>query len=288
MREDLLRLTEAEPSVSPPTPYPNGRMRQSKGLLRKTIPQNRQRSAQTIAFGRSYLRLQRTRRWTRLRLQSPTKHRHFRPTNRQGLRQPRQRRAWRASSAHAGRSGPGLALALGGVFLVRYSIESGLLGPGVRLSLAALFGLLLMAAGELVRRKALPQTTALYANAMVPGILTAAGAVALFGAIYAAHGIYEFIGPGKCLRPSGAHRLRRAGAVAPARSGFGRPRPRRIHGDTAAGVVNKPQPVDPVHFSNGRTGRDCHRLTDARLADRAGARTGGAWPLGADRSLRTR
>ncbi|TPP10526.1 DUF2339 domain-containing protein [Rhizobium glycinendophyticum] len=89
----------------------------------------------------------------------------------------------------------GLALALGGVFLVRYSIESGLLGPGVRLSLAALFGLLLMAAGELVRRKALPQATALYANAMVPGILTAAGAVALFGAIYAAHGIYDFIGP---------------------------------------------------------------------------------------------
>lgn len=89
----------------------------------------------------------------------------------------------------------GLALALGGVFLVRYSIESGLLGPGVRLTLAALFGLILIAAGELVRRKALPKAEALYANAMVPGILTAAGAVSLFGAIYAAHGIYEFIGP---------------------------------------------------------------------------------------------
>ena len=89
----------------------------------------------------------------------------------------------------------GLALALGGVFLVRYSIESGLLGPGVRLTLAALFGLALIAAGELVRRKVLPKAEALYANAMVPGILTAAGAVSLFGAIYAAHGIYEFIGP---------------------------------------------------------------------------------------------
>ncbi|EKF58311.1 hypothetical protein QWE_16953 [Agrobacterium albertimagni AOL15] len=89
----------------------------------------------------------------------------------------------------------GLALALGGVFLVRYSIESGLLGPGVRLTLAALFGLLLIAAGELIRRKALPKAEALYSNAMVPGILTAAGAVSLFGAIYAAHGIYEFIGP---------------------------------------------------------------------------------------------
>ncbi|MFN3502011.1 MAG: DUF2339 domain-containing protein, partial [Allorhizobium sp.] len=89
----------------------------------------------------------------------------------------------------------GLALALGGVFLIRYSIESGLLGPGVRLTLAALFGLLLIAAGELIRRKALPKAEALYANAMVPGILTAAGAVSLFGAIYAAHGIYEFLGP---------------------------------------------------------------------------------------------
>jgi uncharacterized membrane protein len=89
----------------------------------------------------------------------------------------------------------GLALALGGVFLVRYSIESGLLGPGVRLTLAALFGLALVAVGELIRRKALPKAEALYANAMVPGILTAAGAVSLFGAIYAAHGIYGFIGP---------------------------------------------------------------------------------------------
>lgn len=89
----------------------------------------------------------------------------------------------------------GLALALGGVFLVRYSIESGLLGPSVRLTLAALFGLALVAMGELIRRKALPKAEALYANAMVPGILTAAGAVSLFGAIYAAHGIYGFIGP---------------------------------------------------------------------------------------------
>ncbi len=89
----------------------------------------------------------------------------------------------------------GLALALGGVFMVRYSIESGLLGPSVRLTVAALFGLVLIAVGELIRRKALPKAEALYANAMVPGILTAAGAVSLFGAIYAAHGIYDFIGP---------------------------------------------------------------------------------------------
>ncbi len=88
----------------------------------------------------------------------------------------------------------GLALALGGLFLVRYSIESGLLGPGVRLMLASLFGLALIGVGEAIRRKAMPGIAALYSNAMIPGILTAAGALSLFGAIYAAHGIYGFIG----------------------------------------------------------------------------------------------
>ena len=33
------------------------------------------------------------------------------------------------------------------------------------------------------------------ADAYVPGILTAAGAFTLFGTVYAAHGIYGFIGP---------------------------------------------------------------------------------------------
>ena len=37
----------------------------------------------------------------------------------------------------------GLALALGGIFLVRYSIEQGLLGPGVRVVLGALLALAL-------------------------------------------------------------------------------------------------------------------------------------------------
>lgn len=89
----------------------------------------------------------------------------------------------------------GLALALGGIFLVKYSIESGLLSPAVRLAMAAAFGLLLMAAGEAVRRKAVPGITAAYSNAMIPGILTAAGALTLFGVTYAAYGIYDYVGP---------------------------------------------------------------------------------------------
>lgn len=89
----------------------------------------------------------------------------------------------------------GLALALGGIFLVKYSIESGLLSPAVRLTFAAIFGLFLAAAGEAIRRKAAPGIETSYSNAMIPGILTAAGALTLFGVVYAAYGLYDYIGP---------------------------------------------------------------------------------------------
>lgn len=89
----------------------------------------------------------------------------------------------------------GIALALGGIFMVKYSIESGLLSPGVRLVLAALFGLVLIAAGEVIRRRDITTLNTAFQNAMVPGVLTAAGVVALFGSTYAAHAIYGFIGP---------------------------------------------------------------------------------------------
>ncbi|WFU09980.1 DUF2339 domain-containing protein [Rhizobium sp. CB3090] len=89
----------------------------------------------------------------------------------------------------------GIALALGGIFLVKYSIESGLLSPAVRLVLAAIFGLVLVAAGEIIRRRSEPVPANTFQNAMIPGVLTAAGVVALFGSTYAAYGIYGFIGP---------------------------------------------------------------------------------------------
>lgn len=89
----------------------------------------------------------------------------------------------------------GLALALGGVFLVRYSIEAGIFGPGVRLTAAVLFGLLLAAGGEFVRRRGFQSPVAGVNSAHVPAILTAAASFTLFAAIYAAHGIYGFIGP---------------------------------------------------------------------------------------------
>lgn len=89
----------------------------------------------------------------------------------------------------------GLALALGGVFLVRYSIEAGIFGPRVRLAGAALFGVLLALAGEVARRRGFRAPVAGVAGAYVPGILTAAATFTLFSTVYATHGIYGLIGP---------------------------------------------------------------------------------------------
>ena len=90
----------------------------------------------------------------------------------------------------------GLALALGAVFLVRYTIEQGLLGPGVRIALAALLSALLFGAGEWLRRRDRALNVPALAQADVPAILTAAGGVAAFATVFAAHALYGFIGTG--------------------------------------------------------------------------------------------
>jgi uncharacterized membrane protein len=89
----------------------------------------------------------------------------------------------------------GIALALGGIFMVKYSIEAGLLSPAVRLSLAAVFGLVLMAVGEFVRRRTLPVIANAFQNAMIPGVLTAAGAITLFAVTYVSYQFYGYFGP---------------------------------------------------------------------------------------------
>ena len=89
----------------------------------------------------------------------------------------------------------GIALALGGIFMVKYSIEAGLLSPAVRLSLAAVFGLVLMAVGEFVRRRTQPLIANAFQNAMIPGVLTAAGAITLFAVTYVAYEFYGYLSP---------------------------------------------------------------------------------------------
>ena len=89
----------------------------------------------------------------------------------------------------------GLALALGGLFLVRYTIEAGVFGPEVRLAMAAALGIVLAAGGEFIRRTGFKVPVEGAAGAYIPAILTAAGAFILFGTVYAAHAVYGFVGP---------------------------------------------------------------------------------------------
>ena len=87
----------------------------------------------------------------------------------------------------------GVALALGGAFLVRYAIEEDLLGPAARIIAGLIFSLGLIIAAEYLRRR--PVEPAANQAAYIPGVITAAGTVALFATIYAAYGLYDFLTP---------------------------------------------------------------------------------------------
>ncbi|UVF22041.1 DUF2339 domain-containing protein [Microvirga terrae] len=90
----------------------------------------------------------------------------------------------------------GVALAFGGIFLVRYSIEQNLLSPGTRIALGGLFALLLIGAGEWLRRREQDLRLPGLPSANVPAILTAAGTCTAFASAYAAYALYGLIGPG--------------------------------------------------------------------------------------------
>ena len=89
----------------------------------------------------------------------------------------------------------GLTLALGGFFMVRYSIEAGLLGPEVRTTLGGLFALALLLAGEWTRRKESISAIEATPIANIPAILTAAGTAVAFATVYAAYALYGFLVP---------------------------------------------------------------------------------------------
>jgi uncharacterized membrane protein len=89
----------------------------------------------------------------------------------------------------------GLTLALGGFFMVRYSIDAGLLGPGVRTLLGGAFALALLAGGEWTRRKESVSAIEALPIANIPAILTAAGTSVAFATVYAAYALYGFLVP---------------------------------------------------------------------------------------------
>ena len=84
----------------------------------------------------------------------------------------------------------GVALMLAGVFLVQYGIEAGLISPAVRVMAALAMGLIFVAAGEWLRRRATPDPRA----AFLPATFAAAGVVVLHAAVLSALHLYGLIG----------------------------------------------------------------------------------------------
>ncbi|RVB58699.1 DUF2339 domain-containing protein, partial [Mesorhizobium sp. M7A.F.Ca.CA.002.03.2.1] len=98
---------------------------------------------------------------------------------------------------------------------------------------AGALGLVLVVGGEFVRRTGFKMPVQGAAGAYIPAILTAAGAFILFGTVYAAHGIYGFIGPALAFTLLGAIGVATIAAAL-------------VHGQALAGVGLVGAMVTPV------------------------------------------
>jgi uncharacterized membrane protein len=89
-----------------------------------------------------------------------------------------------------------VTLALGGSFLVKLSIDYGLLIPPVRVALAVLLGIGLCVGAEWLSRREHPEETGAFGASYVPQALAAAGAATIFASLYAAYQLYGLISSG--------------------------------------------------------------------------------------------
>ena len=132
----------------------------------------------------------------------------------------------------------GLAIAFGGFFLVRYSIEQGWFGPGMRVFLGALLAIALIATGEWARRKENLRSVGGVPSAHIPSILTAAGIAVAYADVWAAYALYEFIGAAAAFVALGIVALATLGAAL-------------LHGQTLAGLGLVGAYVTPIIVSTG-------------------------------------
>ena len=85
-------------------------------------------------------------------------------------------------------------IALAATFLVKHAIERDWLTPATRVALGGILGLLLIGAGEWLRRRRQTQVAAAAANS-VSAALTAAGLFTAFASLYAAYALYGLLHP---------------------------------------------------------------------------------------------
>jgi len=87
------------------------------------------------------------------------------------------------------------AIALAGIFLVKYIADQGILTPAVRMFFAFFMGIGLAIGGEWVRRRPISKMIASIKPSYVPMALTASGILVMYVAVYASFGLYNLIGP---------------------------------------------------------------------------------------------
>jgi len=89
----------------------------------------------------------------------------------------------------------GVAFAIGGLFLVKYSIDVGLLRPAVRVTLGTLIGIIMALGGEAIRQRRIKANFLSDVPDYVPSAISAAGIFTAFAAIYSSYAIYQLISP---------------------------------------------------------------------------------------------
>ena len=83
-----------------------------------------------------------------------------------------------------------ISLALAGIFITQYAAD--LLSPATRIAIALIFGLLLITAGEILRRHFGDESKSI--TAWLPSTFSGAGIVTLFGTILSARFLYNMLG----------------------------------------------------------------------------------------------
>jgi hypothetical protein len=89
----------------------------------------------------------------------------------------------------------GSALVIGGAFLVGYAVQQGFFTPAMRIGAAVLLGIAMLGAGEAIRRRRL---AGFGGHKLAAAIVSGGGAAVLYGAAWAAYGLYGFISGPEC------------------------------------------------------------------------------------------
>ncbi|CAK9039354.1 4-hydroxy-tetrahydrodipicolinate reductase (HTPA reductase) [Durusdinium trenchii] len=81
----------------------------------------------------------------------------------------------------------GVALILGGAFLVKVAVDAGFFGPVMRVLLGIAAGATMIAAAQWLKMGGAPK------GSLAPNVLAGAGGATIYGAIFAAYGLYNLI-----------------------------------------------------------------------------------------------